>query len=86
MSSEYISTTEANKSIEVDGITLLFNDKEGGWAVPGGGHILLEGDAVRAAKSLIKSNTKLRQEKLAAKRVTRINAGSREGVDMVLGV
>lgn len=81
---EYVNKTETKEHINIDGIQLMQRE-DGFYAVPGGGFIKDRGHAEAAARGLVKSNTKLRQEKLAAKRVTRINAGSREGVDMVLG-
>lgn len=82
---EYINKAATKEHINIDGIQLIQRG-DGFYAVPGGGFIKDRGHAEAAARGLVKSNTKLRQEKLAAKRVTRINAAGREGIDMVLGV
>ncbi len=86
MTKEYVSKMKIDNSINYKGVTLLPHEK-GGWAVPGGGRIILAGDADRAAKGLYKSHKGIQSPmgQLADKTVDRLTAASREGVDLVLG-
>ena len=79
MSKEYTSTIKTNEDIEHEGITLVQRE-DGFYAVPGRGYIKDRGHAERAARSLAKSNPRMKSKlnKLVNKTVNRLNGASSE--------
>ena len=88
---QYESTLN-NKDVVVDDVIFFYigrcgKTNEEMFAVPGG-KVLGRSNAKKAAQNLLKSNKGIKSplKKLADKTVLRLNADSREGVDLVLGV
>lgn len=85
MTKAYVSVINKNDDVEEGGITLLKRD-DGGYAVPGGGHVTNKGYAKQVAKRLAFNYPKVStpMSKLVSKTVTRLN-GACSGTS-VMGV